>query len=352
MTGSSADGADAALARFGADEGGEGERVEIVARGRAEAEADLREELRELARNGEARGIPRMMRARRDLTLLCAEAFRSLGAKAGEVCAIGCHGQTVLHRPGAGLTLQLLDGALLAERTGVDVVCDFRARDVAAGGQGAPLAPLFHRAVFGGDSPRAIVNLGGIANITALDAKGGARGWDIGPGCMLMDGWHREHRGGDFDANGEWAAGGTTDAKLLGGLRGHWFLAKPPPKSCGREEFDLTRFREALSECDPRDAQATLLEWTAGLVAEAAGECGAGQIFLCGGGAKNVALRRRIGELFAGEVLTTEAAGVPVDLVESAAFAWLAKAHMDGEAPDARNITGAPPRVPGARYPR
>ena len=354
MTGTSADGADAVLARFdeGGGRGGGGVGVEIVARGRAEADADLREELRELARNGDACGIPRMMQARKDLTLLCAEAFRSLGAKAEEVCAIGCHGQTVLHRPESGLTLQLLDGALLAERTGVDVVCDFRARDVAAGGEGAPLAPLFHRAVFRGDSPRAIVNLGGIANITALDEKGGARGWDIGPGCMLMDGWHRECRGGDFDANGEWAAGGKADAKLLGRLRGHWFLAKPPPKSCGREEFDLIHFRAALSECDPRDAQATLLEWTAGLVAEAAAEFGAEKIFLCGGGAKNTALRGRIGELFPGEVLTTEAIGVPVDLVESAAFAWLAKAHMDGEPPDAQTITGTPPRIPGARYPR
>ena len=350
MTGTSADGADAVLAKFSGGKGGKS-GVEILARGRAEAKSELSEELRELARRNGGE-VLRAMEMRRDLTLLCADAFAALGASAKDVCAIGCHGQTVLHRPGAGLTLQLLDGALLAERTGADVICDFRARDVAAGGQGAPLAPLFHREFFQESSPCAVVNLGGIANITALDSSGEARGWDVGPGNMLMDGWHREHCGGEFDADGAWAAGGKADACILEKLRAHPFMRLPPPKSCGREEFDLENFREILSGANPRDAQATLLEWTAELVAGAAADLGVARIYLCGGGAKNGALRRRIGELFSGEVLTTDALGVPPDLMEAAAFAWLAKAHVDGKRLDGQKTTGAPPRILGARYPR
>ena len=351
MTGTSADGADAVLAKFS---GGKNEKksVEILARGRAEAKNELGELLRELARRNGGE-VLRAMEARRDLTLLCAEAFAALGARAEEVCAIGCHGQTILHRPGAGFTLQLLDGALLAERTGADVICDFRARDVAAGGQGAPLAPLFHREFFRRAAPCAVVNLGGIANITTLDSAGEARGWDVGPANMLMDGWHREHCGGDFDKDGAWAASGKADAGVLEKLRAHPFIALPPPKSCGREEFDLENFREVLSGLSPCDAQATLLEWTAELIADAASGSGVGgRMYLCGGGAKNGALRRRIDELFAGEVLTTDALGIPPDLMEATAFAWLAKMHMDGERPNAKTITGAPPRIPGALYPR
>ena len=343
MTGTSADGADAVLARFGG-------KTEILARGRVEASPDLAEALRELARKNGG-DVLRAMEARRDVTLLCAEAFAALGVKSGEVAAIGCHGQTILHRPRDGLTLQLLDGALLAERTGAEVICDFRARDIAAGGEGAPLAPQFHREIFRDAIPCAAVNLGGIANITILDADGGARGWDLGPGNMLMDGWHRAHCGGEFDADGAWAAGGTVNPILLAKLRAHPFLSLPPPKSCGREEFDLSVFRGVLSECAPRDAQATLLEWTAELTAGAAADAGMKRMFLCGGGAKNGALRRRIGELFAGEVLTSDAAGIPPELVEAAAFAWLARAHMDGAALNAKSVTGGGTRILGARYP-
>ena len=347
MTGTSADGADAVLARFGSS------RVEIVARGRAEADPALGEELRRLARENGGETL-KAMEARRALTLLCAEAFLDLQARPDSVAAIGCHGQTILHRPRAGLTLQLLDGALLAERCGADVICDFRARDIAAGGEGAPLAPLFHREVFrAAPPPCAVVNLGGIANITVLDGDGETRGWDLGPGNMLLDGWHREHCGGEFDADGRWAAGGRADAALLAELRAHPFMALPPPKSCGREEFDLSRFRGMLSGFAPRDAQATLLEWTAGLVADAAREAGAGTVYLCGGGAKNGALAGRIAEMFQGEVASSAAVGIPPDAMEAAAFAWLARAHVDGESPDARKTTGAAaPRVLGARYPR
>ena len=343
MTGTSADGADAVLARFG-------EKTEILARGRAAAPPELAETLRDLARQNGGE-VARAMEARREVTLLCADAFAALGAQAGEVAAVGCHGQTILHRPRRGLTLQLLDGALLAERTGAEVVCDFRARDIAAGGEGAPLAPLFHRELFRDAIPCAVANLGGIANITLLDADGGARGWDLGPGNMLMDGWHRAHRGGEFDADGAWAAGGQVNRALLQQLRAHPFLSLPPPKSCGREEFDLSRFRDILSACAPRDAQATLLEWTAELTARAAADAGVGRLYLCGGGANNGALRRRVGELFAGEALTSDAAGVAPELVEAAAFAWLARAHLDGAALDARGVTGGGARILGARYP-
>ena len=351
MTGTSADGADSVLARFG------NSKIEILAQGRAEANANLGGELRRLARENGGETL-QAMEARRDLTLLCADAFLQLNASAEGVAAIGCHGQTILHRPRSGLTLQLLDGALLAERTGADVICDFRARDIAAGGEGAPLAPLFHREVFRAASPCAVVNLGGIANITVLDADGGARGWDLGPGNMLLDGWHREHCGGDFDADGKWGGGGESDPALLAKLQAHPFLSLSPPKSCGREEFDLSRFRGILSDANPRDAQATLLEWTAGLVAnaaaDAAGDSGVGgTVYLCGGGAKNGALVGRVAEIFPGEVLSSAAIGIPPDAMEAAAFAWLARAHLDGEPLDARTTTGAAaPRILGARHPR
>ena len=345
MTGTSADGADAVLARFGA-------KVEVVSQSRVPAPSALAEELRELARNNGGE-TARAMSAARELTLLCAEAFAGLHAAPGTVAAVGCHGQTVLHRPRDGLTLQLLDGALLAEKTGADVVCDFRARDIAAGGEGAPLAPLFHREVFADFAPCAVVNIGGIANITVLDANNDATGWDLGPGNMLLDANHREHRGGDFDADGAWAAGGNVCAALLAKLRAHPFCLRRPPKSCGREEFDLSRFRDGLRDVSPQDAQATFLEWTAGLIAGAAGESGTAKIFLCGGGAKNGALRERIAALFAGEVCDSAEAGIPADAMEAAAFAWLAKKHLDGAALDARKITGAvAPRILGARYPR
>lgn len=345
MTGTSLDAASAALCRA------EGGSFSITARAAVPIPPRLAEDLRASGANAAGADVlGKTAHAANDITRLCADAFFSLNAK--HCAAVGCHGQTVLHRPECGQTVQLLNGALLAELTGADVVCDFRSRDIAAGGQGAPLAPLFHRAVFAAHAPCAVVNLGGIANITSLSANGAARGWDIGPANMLMDAWHRKHRGGGFDKNGAWAKSGAPDAALLKKLRAHPFLKLPPPKSCGREQFDLRFFEKELARPAPQDAQATLLEWTAAETAETIRRAGAKKIFLCGGGARNGALFNRIAELSEAETRPTDDAGLDAEYVEAAAFAWLAMAHINGEALDTPPITGARgKRILGARYP-
>ncbi|MGI9297326.1 MAG: anhydro-N-acetylmuramic acid kinase [Gammaproteobacteria bacterium] len=340
MTGTSLDAADAVLCEAG-------ESFKPVAHSAIPVPQKTAAAFRRLDENG---ALAAAMDAANEITRICADAFLSLPRR-GEIVALGCHGQTVLHRPERGWTLQLLNGALLAELTGADVVCDFRSRDIAAGGQGAPLAPLFHRFFFTDRAPCAIVNLGGVANITVLDADGGARGWDICPANMLLDGWHRRHRGGAFDDGGEWAKGGAVAETLLRTLRAHPFLRLPPPKSCGREQFDLRHFESELSHHRPRDAQATLLEWSAETVAAAIDNCGATTAFLCGGGARNNFLSARIAALSSAKVRPSDDAGIAAEQMEAAAFAWLAKQFMDGAAADVAAITGARgARILGAHH--
>ncbi|MBE8157881.1 MAG: anhydro-N-acetylmuramic acid kinase [Betaproteobacteria bacterium] len=345
MTGTSLDAANAALCRA------EGNNFSIIARAAVAMPPQLAADLRTSGANAAGENVlEKTARAENEITRLCADAFFALNAK--NCAAIGCHGQTVLHRPDCGRSLQLLNGALLAELTGADVVCDFRARDIAAGGQGAPLAPLFHRAVFTAHAPCAVVNLGGIANITVLSENETTRGWDICPANMLMDAWHRMHCGGEFDKDGAWAQSGKINAALLQKLRAHPFLQLPPPKSCGREQFDLQLFAEDLSCCAPPDAQATLLEWSAQEIAETIRRAKVSKVFLCGGGARNTALFNRIAEL--SEIITrpTDDIGLDAEYVEAAAFAWLAMMHIKGVALDTPPITGARgKRILGARYP-
>ncbi|MGI9306020.1 MAG: anhydro-N-acetylmuramic acid kinase [Gammaproteobacteria bacterium] len=341
MTGTSLDAASAALCRA------EGESFSLAAHAAVPIPPQLAADLRALSCGGE---LEKAMRAADALTRLCADAFFAL--KADSAAAMGCHGQTVLHRPDCGWTLQLLNGALLAELTGVDVVCDFRSRDIAAGGQGAPLAPLFHRAVFAAHAPCAIVNLGGIANITLLDENENTRGWDICPANMLLDAWHMQHCGGSFDRGGAWAQGGAIIPPLLKQLRAHPFLHLPPPKSCGREQFDLRHFAETLAQYKPQDAQATLLEWSALEIAETINRAKIARVYLCGGGARNGALFARIAELSEAEILLTDDAGINAEYVEAAAFAWLAFQHLSGAALNTPPITGARgKRILGAHYP-
>lgn len=342
MTGTSLDAASAALCCA------DGENFSVKKSAAVEIPPPLAAKLRAL---GPESGLEKTMHAANALTRLCADSFFALKTK--QVAALGCHGQTILHRPDCGWTVQILNGALLAELTGADVVCDFRARDLAAGGQGAPLAPLFHRAVFAAHAPCAVVNLGGIANITVLSENGGARGWDICPANMLMDAWHRQHCGGNFDKDGAWANSGKVNDALLQTLRAHPFLRLPPPKSCGREQFDLRHFSETLNTCAPPDGQATLLEWSALEIAETIRRAQVRRVFLCGGGARNTALFRRIAELSQTETRPTDAIGLDAEYVEAAAFAWLAMQHLKGEALDTPPITGARgKRILGAHYPR
>jgi len=311
------------------------------------------------------RGMDELHRAAllaNELTDVYASAVRRLLARAGvdasAIAAIGCHGQTVRHRPRQGYTLQLVNGARLVERTGIAVVCDFRSRDVSAGGEGAPLVPAFHRAIFGSKRrSRAVVNVGGIANVTWLPARGAVTGFDCGPGNCLLDAWIMERCRRHYDHNGAWAARGTVIPQLLKKLLSHPFLRRRPPKSTGRDEFSLRWLKRALAGSErPVDVQATLLELTASTISRAVRQycAGAREVFVCGGGARNRALLARLAALLARKrVATTAALGIEPEHVEALAFAWLARQALRRRPGSLPAVTGARgPRVLGAIYPR
>lgn len=286
------------------------------------------------------------------------------GCRANSVLAVGAHGQTVRHRPqsfgGPGYTIQLVDGALLAERCGITTVCDFRSADVAAGGQGAPLVPAFHAACFGHRPVDvAVLNVGGIANLTLLHADGTVGGFDSGPGNVLMDLWSRRCFDRPFDADGELAAAGRVLPGLLAALRADAYFDRRPPKSTGRDLFHAawldTRLQQTADGADPRDVMTTLAELTVTTVVDAlrAAMPRAAALRVCGGGAFNAHLMARWRTLLPGtEVLSTAADGVPADQVEALAFAWLAACRLAGRTTSLPAVTGAhAPRVLGAVYP-
>jgi len=300
--------------------------------------------------------------AANELARLYGDAVKTLlGAfPRGGIRAIGCHGQTLRHRPEDGYTLQIGNAALLAELTRVTVVADFRSRDIAAGGQGAPLVPAFHaRALRHPDTHRVIANIGGIANVTDLPVNGPVRGWDTGPGNMLLDAWIKRHSGAHYDRDGAWAASGTIHPGLLAALMKHAYLQLPPPKSAGREQFNLDWLDALLGRLGetiaPPHVQATLLEFTATSLADAVNrECrGAQELYVCGGGAHNGALMQRIrAHLPDVRVATTTALGIDPDWVEALAFAWLARQtlhHAPGNLPAVTGARGE--RILGAIYP-
>lgn len=352
MSGTSLDGVDAVLADFDAP------RPRILASSHVAFEPALRAELLALNAAGDNE-LERAALAGNALARHYARAIADLDARAhGEVRAIGCHGQTVRHRPDRGYTLQIGNAALLAELTGLAVVADFRSRDLAAGGQGAPLAPAFHAAVFASaDEDRAVLNLGGIANVSRLPRSGVVIGFDTGPANCLMDLWASRHLGRPRDEDGAWAAGGTMDASLLGRLLAEPYFAAPPPKSTGRDLFNAGWLQSKLRGGeDPRAVQATLLELTARTIADAVSRHGAGarRVIACGGGARNGALMRRLAALLAPSVVESSAAhGVEPGQVEAAAFAWLAREALAGRPGNLPAVTGAHGgRVLGAVYPR
>tara|TARA_B110000503_G_scaffold60886_1_gene96686 strand:- start:6225 stop:7352 length:1128 start_codon:yes stop_codon:yes gene_type:complete len=283
------------------------------------------------------------------------------GVVAQEIEAIGSHGQTVFHQPNsaAPFSLQLGDPNTIAERTGITTIADFRRRDMAAGGQGAPLAPLLHQHCCASPNKnRAIVNIGGIANITLLLANGTRVAFDTGPGNVLMDHWVARHKSARFDKNGEWAKGGSVDTALLAELMSEPYLAIAAPKSTGRELFNGAWLEQRLASLkqrpSPQDIQATLLEFTATTLSTAllAG-MNQGEIYLCGGGAHNTALLKRIGELMPGYYVgTTAEIGIDPDWLEAMAFAWMAQQTLDGIAVDTSPFTGAKkPVMLGGIYP-
>jgi anhydro-N-acetylmuramic acid kinase len=287
------------------------------------------------------------------------------GVAAKQVRAIGAHGQTVRHRPGEfdgiGYTIQLLNGALLAELSGIDVVCDLRSRDVAAGGQGAPLVPAFHAALWSqpGEA-RAVLNLGGIGNLSLLHADGTVGGFDCGPGNALMDLWCARHLGQPFDTDGAWATGAEFDTGWLGCLISEPYFERQPPKSTGRDLFHANWLEQRLGHASaqglsPQQIQATLAELTARSAAQALREHApaTSRLWVCGGGALNPHLMRRLAAGLPGvQVQSTGDLGLPPLQVEAAAFAWLAQAFVQGRAGNRPEVTGADgPRVLGALHP-
>ena len=293
-----------------------------------------------------------------------AQLLTQCNVPASAVRAVGAHGQTVRHRPqefdGTGYTLQLNNPSLLAELCGIEVVADFRSRDVAAGGQGAPLVPPFHQFFFGQtDQTLAVLNIGGISNITVLDpAAPELMGFDCGPGNALMDAWCQTHTGQTFDDGGAWAAGGQIQMPLLKRLLDEPFFAKPPPKSTGRDLFNppwLARQLDGAGTLAPQDVQATLAELTAVSCANSlmaiAPHCTA--LKVCGGGALNRHLMTRLESVLPHcTVTSTRDAGLPPLQVEATAFAWLARQTVLGKTSSVRSVTGARgARILGAIYP-
>jgi len=358
MSGTSLDGVDAVVADF-APESGSAARV--LGAAHFPFHQALHDEILALQRAGEDE-LVRAAGAACALADAYAEAILAAVARAGiaaaDVIAAGVHGQTVRHRPEAGWTLQLNNPARVAERTGITIVADFRSRDVAAGGQGAPLVPAFHAGLFRSTVHRAIVNLGGIANVTDLPPLGPVRGFDTGPANVLLDLWHARHRNAAFDADGAWSRSGTINDALLATLLADAYFARVPPKSTGRDLFNAEWLDTKLAgrNVAPADVQATLVALTARSIADAVrAHCAtAVEVLVCGGGARNAALMDALSRALAPRsVGTTAALGVAVEHVEALAFAWLAREALAGRPGNLPEVTGARGlRVLGAIYPR
>jgi anhydro-N-acetylmuramic acid kinase len=329
---------------------------------------ELRKALFELQSPG-PNELHREKQAGNALALAYAEAVEQLLKKANllpsDITAIGAHGQTIRHQPHLGdmaYTHQTLNPALLAEKTGIDVIADFRSRDLAAGGHGAPLVPAFHAQQFSEDKNLAILNIGGIANLTLLPKNGQVTGFDCGPGNMLMDAWIQEHQGNTYDENGNWALQGKVNEALLAKMLADPFFTKAPPKSTGRDDFHLDWLQEKLSGenflCE--DVQMTLLHLTAHSALESLASHApqTQKLIVCGGGARNNALMNllkvKAQHFFKQplEITTSDSSGIDPQLVEGLAFAWLAWAHKEKRPANLPAVTGAKgPRILGACYP-
>lgn len=364
MSGTSLDGVDGVLVDFA-------EGTQVLWHASRGFDAALRAELLALNTPDGRDELHRAALAANALARSYAEVVRELlqatGLAPAQITAIGAHGQTVRHRPqmfdGTGYTLQLNSPALLAELSGVAVVADLRSRDVAAGGQGAPLVPAFHQGVFGRPGETVLVlNIGGIANLSVLAGDGTVLGFDCGPGNALMDGWCQTHTGQPYDDGGQWAATGQVLPALLDRLLAEPFLQQPPPKSTGRDLFHadwlaghLSASATSAADARPADVQATLTEFTARACAGAVQRFGhgGGELLVCGGGAFNTQLMQRIAALLPGVAVdTTAARGLPPQQVEAAAFAWLARQALLGLPGNLPAVTGARgPRILGAIHP-
>lgn len=355
MSGTSLDGLDIALIE-------QREQPQLLATHYIPMPADLRQDLLSLCASGPDE-IARAALAENRWASLAAEGIGHLlasqGLPASAIRAIGSHGQTIRHEPARGFTVQIGNPALLAELTQISVIGDFRRRDVAAGGQGAPLVPAFHETLFGHLGKRlAVLNVGGFSNLSLIASDTPVHGFDCGPGNVLLDAWIEHTRGQHYDADGAWAASGVVIEDLLAAMLLDPFFAGAGPKSTGREVFNLAWLHSHLSNQPPyraEDVQATLLELTARSIIDSL--CNAQQgteaLLVCGGGARNGTLMRRLAQLLPGaQVDSTAAHGVDPDWVEAMAFAWLAHCCLEGIPANRPSVTAARGlRVLGAIYP-
>lgn len=355
MSGTSLDGLDIALIE-------QDEQPRLLATHYLAMPAELRQRLLSLCASGPDE-IARAALAENQWATLAAEGIHALlqrqGLEPASIRAIGSHGQTIRHEPAQGFTVQIGNPALLAELTGISVVADFRRRDVAAGGQGAPLVPAFHETLFGHLGQRlAVLNVGGFSNLSLIAQDTPVHGFDCGPGNVLMDAWIEQQRGERYDADGAWAASGMVISELLAAMLADPFFAGAGPKSTGREVFNLPWLEAHLARLPgyrDEDVQATLLELTARSIIESlrTAQQDTEALLVCGGGARNSALMARLGALLpAAQVASTAAHGVDPDWVEGMAFAWLAHCCLQGIPANRPSVTAAKGlRILGAIYP-
>ncbi len=359
MSGTSLDSIDSALVEFKND------RFHLIESLECHLPAPLREQLISLCQPGDNE-IDRMGSADRELGRAFASTVKTLlknsGKTAAEITAIGSHGQTIRHRPSGenGFTLQISDPNTIAFETGITTIADFRRRDIAANGQGAPLTPAFHKAAFSSKQHnRAIINIGGIANVTYLGSNGDTSGLDTGPGNTLMDSWIQKNRQQKYDDEGQWAASGTSNEALLAQLLSHPYLSKAQPKSTGREDFNVQWLQQILNQQNHKlaanDVQATLLEFSARTISNELNKLpqSINEIYICGGGAYNTQLMLRLETLLHPCIVAnTSQLGIPAQWVEAVAFAWLAKQTIEKKPGNLHQVTGASRDVIlGAVYP-
>lgn len=362
LSGTSIDSIDAAVLDFSSP------RISLLETHSEPIGADVKSQIIDLCSPGDNE-IDRLGVMDRRLGLMFAGAANALLIKAGlkpaAIKAIGSHGQTIRHRPAnqgresdRAFSLQIGDPNTIAEHCSITTVADFRRRDIAADGQGAPLVPLFHQAAFANAGiDRAVVNIGGMANVSLLASTDKLSGFDTGPGNILLDSWIRQQQGHDYDLDGNWAASGLVVDELLATMLAHPFLSRPAPKSTGREDFNLEwllQLTQRFPGLHPADIQATLLELTASTIADALKKYAGptAEIYICGGGARNLQLIQRLQELLLPiPISTTAQLGIPAEWVEASAFAWFAKQTLEGSPANDAAVTGAKgPRILGGIF--
>lgn len=342
MSGTSVDGIDAALVDVRQS------KINLVETYSGDYSKTCKAGIKSLMIEGTKNELQCLMSLDVELGKAFAETANSLLSKAGvkytQVRAIGSHGQTIRHYPTLASTLQIADPNVISQHTGIPVIADFRRADMALGGQGAPLMPAYHQAVFKKrDTKRAIINIGGIANITTLKDET-ITGYDIGPGNTLVDAWYAQHKGGKYDDHGQWAATGSVNKPLLDLLLNDPWFKKQPPKSTGQDYFNLQWLAStypALGELSANDVQATLLGLTAESIAICVAQNGVDETFVCGGGVHNRALMTLLDELIDNGVSSTAAIGMDPDWIEAAGFAWLAWCYLNGKPGNVPAVTGA-----------